>query len=318
MAIVVAFALSVPSKAIGRAPAESRTVAVPPIQIQGTLESHWRQLLSGRLIRRLKGSVEIVEPEVVARKAGEEHCTSAACFRRIAHATGADFVLTAEVEVTDNDYLVVVRLIDGETGQAVASGEDRCELCGVAEVGDLLADQTFILRQKVEAMANAPPLLRVTSVPKGALVYLDGELVGKTPLQRTVEAGAHEVRAEKAGYISGVASVITSPGDEHDQKLSLVPVPRIQRAKPWAWGMLGAGGLGVTAGVTLLVLDGRQYRPRCSDENVDDAGNCRFRYGTRTPGIVFTAIGAATILAAAIILAVARSRRVEQRKGSSR
>ena len=283
------------------APAKAR-VAVPPIRVVGELEGHWHRLLREQLVRRLEKALTVVETDT--------DCSTPRCFQDAAAAAKADYVVAAVVSVTDDDYQITVRLIDGADGSAIAVGADGCEVCAVEEVGDLLADQTVILRQKVEAMANAPPTLRISSTPSGALVFVDGELVGQTPLTRTVGAGPHEIRAELHGHISATASVVAGPGEEHERTLTLTAIPRIQRAKPWAWGMLGAGALGLTAGVTLLVLDGRQYRLRCDGENVDEAGNCRFRYGTQTPGIVFTALGGATLITAAILLAVAHARRV--------
>jgi hypothetical protein len=59
-----------------------------------------------------------------------------------------------------------------------------------------------------------PSSLQVDSRPKGAQVWMDGRLVGATPLLLPeVTAGAHAVRIELPGYRSWITSVAVSRGE---------------------------------------------------------------------------------------------------------
>ncbi len=58
------------------------------------------------------------------------------------------------------------------------------------------------------AASRLPGALEVDSRPAGAKVYLDGNLVGNTPLSlATVAAGEHAVRLEHDGYRGWSSSV---------------------------------------------------------------------------------------------------------------
>jgi hypothetical protein len=62
--------------------------------------------------------------------------------------------------------------------------------------------------------APAPPAsLQVESRPTGAQVWIDGRLVGTTPLQlSSVETGSHALRLELPGYRPWTTSVSVSRG----------------------------------------------------------------------------------------------------------
>ena len=64
------------------------------------------------------------------------------------------------------------------------------------------------------AAATGPGLLQVLSRPAGAQVFLDGRLVGKTPLSLpSVEPGPHSVRLELAGF-NGWSTTVDIKGGE--------------------------------------------------------------------------------------------------------
>ena len=65
------------------------------------------------------------------------------------------------------------------------------------------------------AVAKAGPgVVEVDSRPPGAKVYIDGRLVGTTPLSRTpVPAGTHTVRLERGGYRVWVETVEVTAGE---------------------------------------------------------------------------------------------------------
>jgi hypothetical protein len=65
--------------------------------------------------------------------------------------------------------------------------------------------------------------LRVSTVPKGASVYLDGNLVGVTPVTvPNVAAGVHRVRLSLKGYLDRESQIEVPAGGAGDMRVDLV------------------------------------------------------------------------------------------------
>ena len=279
-------------------------VVVPEPRVAGELAPHKRELLRQRVIERLGDGGFAVK----SAPAPDPACQTAACWQGVARDNDASYVLDVSVVVDEHDYKATVELLDGASGRSVARGEDACNVCGVEEVGDMLADQAAVVRDKVGALLAAPPRITVKTVPEGARVYVDQRVVGEAPVEYVTSPGAHTIRVERRGYISMDVPITATAGLSESYKLELSRVPRLERARPWAWTMVALGGAGLVAGVTLLALHDRPYPYRCSGGNVDAFGNCRFEYRTQTTGIVFTVVGAAVLTAGAIVVGLSRRR----------
>src|SRR5690606_31464176 len=91
---------------------------------------------------------------------------------------------------------------DGRSGQPVARSQQSCEICGIADAGALLQTAAATLRTKLDALTQSPASLSIASSPGGAMVTVDGEVVGTTPLERQVLTGKHVLRVSKDGYIT--------------------------------------------------------------------------------------------------------------------
>jgi hypothetical protein len=64
--------------------------------------------------------------------------------------------------------------------------------------------------------------LRVISVPDGAMVHIDDDPVGTTPVDlKSVITGTHRVRISMAGYNDYIDDVTVSPGQMFDLKVTL-------------------------------------------------------------------------------------------------
>lgn len=64
--------------------------------------------------------------------------------------------------------------------------------------------------------------LKVESDPPGALVYLDMEFLGRTPLDRSdLPAGAHRVRVSQKGHVDRFVGVELEPGEKRELNLKM-------------------------------------------------------------------------------------------------
>lgn len=248
------------------------------------------------------------------RDAAADACTTDGCVRSRAAATRSTWVLRSTVWESDRNFAVELRLLDAETLDVVAQSRRECEVCGSAEVLELLEDQAAALaaRPTIERPVLGALLLR--SRPAQAKVTIDGEHAGSTPSRHEVSVGKHRVTFALAGYGPLTRDVVATAGVEE-----LVEVELVRRRRPLriAGAVLLGVGLGATAaGGTLLGLDQRPYRSRCSGDDVDFAGRCRFRLDTMIPGAATTAVGlAAVVTGTALLIAAAREGKGGEGKG---
>lgn len=280
-------------------PAAREPIAIVPIVVDGEMPASWRQQLAARLhegFARGRHPVVATEAPVV--------CDDA-CIRDVGRTSGARWIARARVTARDRDFDVVLELVDAKNGESVTRSSGTCEVCAVAEVGDMIADRAAVLDRTLDALLAAPPVVRFESRPARALVWLDGEMIGTAPLERTIAEGRHRARGELRGHLPIEVQFDALPGTRETIALDLSKKPRValRRAR---WPLLGFGVAGLAVGVPLVVLDGRQYRDRCSGGDVDADGDCRFRYDTKVGGAVALAIGSAALVAAIALIVAAR------------
>jgi hypothetical protein len=106
------------------------------------------------------------------------------------------------------------------------------------------------------ALADVAGRLSVSSDPAGATLYLDGDVVGKTPTApRSVSVGVHRLRLVKPGFIEDERSVEVAASEfQHIQvDLRLAEADRSTKGRSgWKRSLLlAAGGAAVTAGALL-------------------------------------------------------------------
>lgn len=80
---------------------------------------------------------------------------------------------------------------------------------------ELQVGDTVVLEDRPLAGEEGAPQLVVKSIPEGAMVYIDGEFSGKTPLTLTgLSPGTHRVEIRTAGYKPYVGKVRLSEGQQ--------------------------------------------------------------------------------------------------------
>ena len=307
--LVRAAALVVPEPAAGSEAEPEREAiraAVLPLAVEGEdLPAADRAELTGRLVEGLRrGQFDVIAPdEVLAADPSAATCRAPGCYTAIAKAAGATHVVHFVVTAQDRDYQVDVVLVDGKSGARVASSADSCQICGVAEVGDILDAAASTLRTKLDNLAQGPATLVVASAPAGARVSIDGELKGVTPFNGPVLAGKHVLRLSLDGYITVEREVTFVEGIEETQSFELEKVPSRLPARPWGWVSLGVGLAGVGTAVAFTALDDRNYDVGNSCPTPDAEGDCPelwdldwYIFGTAIAGAALTTLGVAILL----------------------
>ncbi len=282
--------------------------AVLPMTVEGEpLPEADQAELTRRLVEGLaRGDFAVTTPEqVLASSPGAATCKEAGCLMSIAGGASASHVVRTVIESRDRDYDVRVVLYDGETGAEVATSQDSCQICGVVEVGDLIDAAASTLRTKLDALAQGPATLIVSSEPVDAQVSIDGELKGTTPFNAPVIPGKHVLRISKDGFITVEREVTFVEGIEDTQSFQLEKVPSRLPARPWGWVSLGVGAAGLGASVAFVVLGQTEVGYTLGGQcDVRDAeGDCprvwnteAIVFGTAVAGAALATLGVAILL----------------------
>jgi len=292
----------------------SPRVVLLPVVFEGLDDASRRALLESRLREGLESGGATLAPAPAPAPA----CTEAACWRTLAEAHDARYVVLARIVVEARVYRMTLDLYD-DRGEGIVRARESCEVCGIADVASLLHDQAAALWVKLEDLSLAVPVLDVRSEPAGATVEIDGVVVGLTPLRVTVRPGSRQVEVRKQGFSVQARRLEAVGGTRESLSFTLTPVPDAP-ARPLrplriaGWTAVGIAGAGVVTGTTLLVLDGREATGRCSGADRDAFGTCRYLHETTVAAAIsLSAAGVATVVA--ITSAVLFRRRARSRGG---
>ena len=184
-----------------------------------------------------------------------------------------------------------------------------------------------------EQLKNIKARLKVTGIQitcneLDAMVLLDGNEVGRTPLRGNllVKPGFHEVKVTKKGYISYSAYVTVSPGRAVTVKAQLKAIQATVepiggadgstdysdapgRKRVWTWVALGiTGAAAVTAGVTGGVALSKADEARTKDDEAADSARTLALVSDVTLGIAVA--GAVTT----VVLFLVEGRSTERRE----
>lgn len=290
-------------------------LAILPLVVEGSLSEADQNSLTQSLISGLqRGSFTVLAPEqVIAADSGAASCDNAVCYKSIATKTSAAYIVRAAVTVRDRDYNVHVDLFNGADGQRIAATQDGCEICGVVDASGLIDSAAATLRLKLDALAKGPASFKLQTDPPGALVTIDGEIAGTTPLNRPTVPGKHIIRISKEGFIALEREVTFVEGVGEELQYSLEKLPSRLPGKRWGYASIAVGILGIGGGIALTAIDGRNYSLDCAGENVMNPGitgekECKYLFNTKWYGVAATLAGAALLTLGTVILINSRSK----------
>lgn len=264
-----------------------------------------------KLSESTTAGLEAAGCNVTVGPAWPESCADDACVREAMVDASANALVLLSVEQQDNVYRFVLEARRPNTGERIATVEDECEICGLDEVAELVELRAAALGPRLESPENG--IVRVSSDPPGAVVYVDDRQVGATPLELALPEGPHTVRLEKRGFLEDARAIDVRESIEDELRFSLVPAPAASKvARRWflAGGVsLGLGIAGVAAGIPMLLMHEKPYEPDC---RADIEGNCSHLYDTLGAGASLTTAGAIGLGAGAAMLLIGRKHRARR------
>lgn len=298
----------------GGATDEAARLAVLPLRVEGSIDGETRERWTAGLREGLgRGQAALVDPAQVTPFL-EGNCDRQTCYDRVRANSGATHLVRTTVVAKNRDFILKLDLIDAKTGVVVLSEDETCEICGSTELVSLLDSQGALLQSRLSAMSSGPAVLVLDTRPGGALVFVDGEVVGTTPLERPVLEGSHKIRVSLNGYVAEERELTLVNGAREELQLTLQRTPGNPKSR--ALGAVGlAGGLLLLgAGVGLVAIDDREYKKTCVGDGVDADGDCKSLFGTGPLGAVLIGVGA--ILGTVGVVALVRNRNANPKRAA--
>jgi len=290
-----------PAAAQGVAKPDRPQVAVVRLAFTGAVAEAARELFAQRLVEGLAvaeflvASGAPVAQRLTASGVDPLACVDETCYRRAAPALGVAYLVTGAVGERQKTYDITLELVNGRTGAVIGTHRARCEICGVEEAGEKMGLAASALRSRLEAVAKAPARFVIRSRPAGALVTMDGQPLGRTPLDREIAGGAHTLQISAEGYDATERSLTVVSGVDETLDLELLPLASKFPFRKAGWAALALGAAALAAGIYAEAIDGDEIP--CSAAEKDPWGHCPNLRNTRVlaAALVGLGVGAATL-----------------------
>ena len=277
--------------------ANSERLAVVRFDVEGNVPGALRKALGERLIEGLTAvSFQVLKPPADAPSPvvdpDGQSCRDEGCFRRVAKALQVSYLVSGQIQERDKSFEITLELLSARTGGVVGTTRERCEICGVVEVGEKMSLAASTLRARLEALARAPARFVIRTRPEGAQVVIDGKAMGITPLDLTLSAGERKMVIEREGFSPLERTVSVTRGVDEALDLDLVQLPTKFPFRTAGWSAVATGAVLAVGGIYLLSKHGSEVA--CSANERDLGGNCPEVYKTNVAGA--SLLGASAVM----------------------
>lgn len=204
--------------------------------------------------------------ELVSQHPELQNCTGdVGCLVRVGELLGVDRVISGNVGGLAGSYVVNLKIVDVRSGK-----EQRRIQEPISGDPDQLIDAVRVAAYGLVAPERLRGAVTVLADQPDADVYVDGRLVGKTPLPAVhgLQVGEHLLRVSKEGYTDVVqrvqvrfqktAEVVVKLQPPKGKGKAAAAPPRVRRPYPWytrwwVWTAVGVVAAGVGAGLGYAV-----------------------------------------------------------------
>jgi TolB-like protein len=295
LALACVFVAAGQAAAQGGAKPERPQVAVVRLNFTGAVAEAARELFAVRLVEGLAvADFQVTSGTPVADRlqaSGVDplSCLDEPCYRKAAPALGVAYLVAGAVAERQKTYQITLELVNGKTGAVIGTHRERCEICGIEEAGEKMGLAASALRARLEAVAKAPARFVIRSRPPGALVIVDGQQVGRTPLDREIAGGAHTLQVSADGYDVSERSLTVVSGVDETLDMDLVPVPSKFPFRKAGWAAVALGAVALAGGIYAETLDGKEIP--CAEAEKDPWGHCPHLRNTRVLAAALVGLG---------------------------
>jgi hypothetical protein len=198
-------------------------------------------------------------------------CADAGCMAEIGGALGVDWLVSGKVTKLAASAGVPETLSVDLTLTNVRKAQREGSVIETARTETELVSKTGRAAQKLVAkiLAGRTGRLVVTAVELGAVVKVDDQVKGTTPLRGAiiVPAGPHALSVEKQGFVAYQKDVHVEAGKLVEEPVTMVPSPdfvkayesRQKKLRLGAWISTGVAAAGLATAVALQVSANKLY-----------------------------------------------------------
>lgn len=264
------------------APVKIDHLAILDFEAKGGMSKDEASIITERFRAQLlrSGRFRIMErakmQEILKEQGFQESglCDTTECSVELGRLLSVNRILTGSVNKFGNIYSLSARIMDVEKGNIVVEEFEDCE----CRLEDLLTRSTALLVAKLTGTggpvatptptAKPTPLptpvptqtprpvgsLQVHSVPEGAEVFLNGRVVGRTPMTVNNQTpGTYSLRVIANGYQDYQQDIKITAGTN---TLNITLVQQQENNNGWVWGVVIGGLLAVAGVVGVVALQG--------------------------------------------------------------
>ncbi len=194
----------------GAAPAAATFVAVLAPEFSQRISEGARSTLVQRLVEGLKvARFDVLAGDDIGRRLGVDvaaaACRSRECYPQLAAKLRVAYLVVATIRQAERSYDLQLQLVRGRSGDVAAEIRERCDICGIEEVGEKMGLAASTLRTKLEALMVGPARLTVRSQPSGA----SSRPTRTCPPRATAAGISGKMSTPRLAIIHG------APGDSH-------------------------------------------------------------------------------------------------------
>lgn len=271
-------------------------VAVVRLDFQGAIPEAGRTRIAQRVVEGLAAArFEVLAGEALSRRlesSSARPCAEPSCYPAFARALGVGYLVSGGISEQGKTYEIRLELMNGRTGETLASVRERCETCGLEDAAEKANLAASALRTRLEAVTRMPARFVIRSRPPAAQARIDGKPVGNTPLDLELSSGEHQLALELAAHEPLQRTFVVVSGVDETLDFALERTPTGFPYGAIGWTGIGVGAAAIAAGVVALILDGSEIS--CTPAQKDEEGNCPRVRNTGVAGAVLLGLGSAS------------------------
>tara|TARA_R110002096_G_scaffold408075_1_gene606910 strand:- start:355 stop:1377 length:1023 start_codon:yes stop_codon:yes gene_type:complete len=215
----------------------------------------------------------------------------------------AEWVLLLRIrrvsENPDSDQSVVAKLYSATSADLLQVEQRVCERCSSSErLAGVIRDLVGEMANKQLAEKARDTFLDVQSNPKGALLSIDGTVVGPTGQSYRVSPGEHTIKLQYKGHRMASQKVSVGANEHKALTVSLDPLPKPDGTRRMlGWVSIGVGAAVLATGATFIAI--HQDVPGADEPRIADRRNSKgLGIAGVATGAVLLGVGTALILTA--------------------
>jgi TolB-like protein len=188
-------------------------------------------------------------------------CTVEECAVRAGQMLNVQKMVAGGIGKVGRTYAINISMVDVESG--------RIEKSITRKYGGEIEGLLEILRDIAHEMVGKRLLtLKIFSAPKGAEVFINGKLIDKTPVARSVTHGSNlKILLRREGYRDWEKTLLMT-GDQ-EVSAELAPINgKPEKSSSRKWLYIAGGAVAAGAAAAILISSGADDGPPPSSENL--------------------------------------------------